>query len=259
VNTLPATPRFDHCLAPVDVLVLAGGLGTRIRPVLGDTPKLLAPLAGRPYVDYLIDWLRGFGARRVLLGLGHRAEAVVEYIRAHPRPDLEVSHLIEPQPLGTAGAIRFARSRLHSDPVMVINGDSFADADICGMVARQRDCQASGTVLCAEVEDAGRYGRVVIDETGAICDFIEKDSAFHGPALVNAGIYLLSADLLDQIAADQSVSLESDVFERLPPRSLAAFTGRFQFIDIGTPESLELAQAIFESRDDSILRAGRPR
>jgi NDP-sugar pyrophosphorylase family protein len=246
VSIVPATSRPGPCLAPLDVFVLAGGLGTRIRPVLGDTPKLLAPLAGRPYLDHLLDWLRGLGARRVVLGLGHRAEAVLDYLRNHPRPDLMLSHVIEPHPLGTAGAIGFARHELHSDPILVINGDSLADADLCGMVARQRDSGALGTVLCAEVADAGRYGRVVVDHAGSIQAFAEKDPTFHGPALVNAGIYLLSAALLDRIAADRSVSLERDVFERLPPGSLTAFAGRFKFVDIGTPESLVQASAMFE-------------
>jgi NDP-sugar pyrophosphorylase family protein len=259
VKTFLAMSLSGMCLAPLDVFVLAGGLGTRIRPVLGDTPKLLAMLSGRPYLDHLLDRLHGFGARRILLGLGHRAEAVIDHLRTHPRSELELSYVIEPHPLGTAGALRYARKELSSDPVMVVNGDSFADADLCGMVARQRNSGATGTVLCAEVADASRYGRVVLDQAGFIQHFVEKDTAFHGPAPVNAGVYLLSAVLLDQIAGDQSVSLENDVFGRLPPRSLAAYTGRFHFVDIGTPESLELARVIFESRNGSKRTVGRVR
>jgi len=247
MSKLPTPPRYSQCLAALDVFVLAGGLGMRIRSVLGDTPKLLAMIAGRPYLDHLLDWLRCFGARRVLLGLGYQAKAVVDYLQLHPRSDLKLSYAIEPRPLGTAGALRFARSELRSDPVLVINGDSFAGADLCGMVQRQRDGGASGTVLCTEVADAGRYGRVILDQTGSIQRFVEKDATFQGPALVNAGVYLLSATLLDQIAHDDSTSLENDVFERLPQGSLLAFTGQFQFIDIGTPESLAIARAMFES------------
>jgi NDP-sugar pyrophosphorylase family protein len=244
VSADPVVSRSD-CLAALDILVLAGGLGTRIRPVLGDIPKLLAIIGGRPYLDRLLDWLGGFGARRMVLGLGHLSGAVTEYLQAHPRSDLEISYVVEPRPLGTAGAIRFARRALHSDPVLVINGDSIADVDFCGMVASHQGRRPSGTLLCAEVEDAGRYGCVVIDGTGSIEGFVEKDPAFEGAALVNAGIYLLSATLLDQIEAGQAVSLERDVFERLPPRSLSAFTDCFDFIDIGTPESLVRAGAMF--------------
>jgi mannose-1-phosphate guanylyltransferase len=222
---------------------------------VGDTPKLLAAVAGRPYLEHLLDWLQGFGARRVVLGLGHRAEAVIAHLRAHPRPNLALATVVEPQPLGTAGAIRLARPELASDPVLVINGDSFADADLCAMLARHRDSGARGTVLCAQVPDAGRYGRVAVDRASFIEAFVEKDAAFAGPALVNAGIYLLSAALLDEIAAGAAVSLERDVFARLPAGSLAAFAGDFGFIDIGTPESLARAGSFFAAGHGPLRRA----
>jgi mannose-1-phosphate guanylyltransferase len=236
-------PRRD-CLASLDVLVLAGGLGTRIRPVLGDIPKLLAPINGRVYLDYLFDWLHGFGARRIVLGLGYQAQAVIGYLREHPPAGLEVDTAIEPRPLGTAGAIRFARAALRSDPVLVMNGDSFVDAELCEFVARHRAEGAVGSLLCTEVPDAGRYGRIETDGHGRIRAFAEKDPAFHGTASINAGVYLLSGALLDQIAAGDGTSLERDVFERLPAGSLAAYSGRFRFIDIGTPESLAAAGAV---------------
>jgi len=232
-------------LETLDILVLAGGLGTRIRPVLGDLPKILAPILGRPYLAYLLEWLERFGARRVVLGLGHRAQAVIDYLQARPPGRIEVATVIEPSPLGTAGAVRFARNSLRSDPVLIMNGDSFTDADLCAFVDRHGAGKAIGSILCAEVDDAGRYGRVDLDQHGNIRGFVEKDSAFHGSALINAGVYLLSAALLDKIAAGQAASLERDVFERLPPGSLAAFSGRFRFIDIGTPESLAEAANVF--------------
>ncbi len=230
-----------HSLADCDVFVLAGGLGTRIRSVLGDVPKLLAPIGDRPYLDILVAWLRRFGVRRIVLGLGHRADAVIAHLDANPPPGVTIETVIEPTPLGTAGALRFARSRLVSDPVLVMNGDSFVDADLAAFMARHRAAHGAGTLLCAEVADAGRFGRVLLDN-GDIRRFVEKDPAFRGRALVNAGLYLLSARLLDEVAAGQAVSLERDVFERLPAGSLAAHAGRFAFIDIGTPESLAIAE-----------------
>ncbi len=153
--------------------------------------------------------------------------------------------MVEPSPLGTAGAIRFARGALQSDPVLVMNGDSFTDADHCAFGHPNRAARTIGTILCAEVQEAGRYGRVELDQSGCIGGFIEKDANFHGTALISAGVYLLSANLLDDIAAGDAASIERDVFERLPSGSLAAFAGRFRFIDIGTPESLALAAAVF--------------
>ena len=241
---MSVSPR-GRCLEALDIFVLAGGLGTRIRPVLGDLPKILAPILGRPYLAYLLDWLERFGALRVVLGLGHRAQAVVDYLDARPAGRIEVATVIEPSPLGTAGAIRFARGVLRSDPVLVMNGDSFTDADLCAFVDRHLAAKTIGTMLCAEVDDAGRYGRVELDQSGRIGGFIEKDANFHGTALISTGVYLLSADLLDDIAAGDAASIERDVFERLPSGTLAAFAGRFRFIDIGTPESLALAAVVF--------------
>ena len=239
-----------QCLATLDVLVIAGGLGTRIGSVLGDTPKLLAPIAGRPYLAYLFDWLRRFGAKRIVLGLGHRAQSVVDFLDRNTSSydDLTVVTVTEPRPLGTAGAIRFVRSNLRTDPVLVMNGDSFADADLCAFLEHHRHARAKATLLCAEVEDAGRYGRVELDREGRIRGFIEKDPNFHGRSAVSAGVYLFSAALLDEIAAGNAASLEREVFACAPAGALDAFAGRFAFIDIGTPESLKLAERVFSGK-----------
>jgi NDP-sugar pyrophosphorylase family protein len=231
------------CLAGIDVFVIAGGLGTRIRPVLGDVPKLLAPISGRPYLSYLLDWLQRFGAARVVLGLGHQAQPVIDFLGADSRWQrvISVETVIEPHPLGTAGAIRFARQNLRSDPVLVLNGDSFADVDLCKFVEFHRQARPAVTLLCAEVEDASRYGRVEVDGRRRIKGFVEKDPHFHGGSLVSAGVYLFSATVLDEIAGGKASSLEHEVFANAPPGSLAAFSGKFPFIDIGTPESLAAA------------------
>jgi mannose-1-phosphate guanylyltransferase len=238
-----------QCLKPLDVFVIAGGLGTRIGAVLGDTPKLLAPIGGKPYLAYLLDWLRNFGARRIVLGLGHRAQAVLDFLErnAKANADLDIATVVEPRPLGTAGAIRLARPQLHSNPVLVMNGDSFAGADLCAFVDRHRQSGAKATLLCVEVDDAGRYGRVDLDNNGRIRGFIEKDPDFHGASAISAGVYLFSAGFLDEIAAGAGASLERDVFGRAPAGAFAAFAGRFAFIDIGTPESLLLAERVIGS------------
>lgn len=226
------------CLAATDVLVLAGGLGTRIRSVLGDTPKLLAPIGGQVCLDLLLDWLRRQGARRVVLALGVGADQVCEYLDQHPAADLDIVRVIEPSPMGTAGAVRFARHALQSDPVIVVNGDTLLNADLCALLERHRAAMTLGTLLCTTVEDASRYGRVLVDEDGYISDFVEKDGTFRGPATVSAGAYVLSGELLDQIASGNAKSIEYDVFHKMPRRTLAAYSARFDFTDIGTPESL---------------------
>ncbi len=233
-----------RCLEALDVLVLAGGLGTRLQAALGDTPKLLAPIAGKPYLAYLLAWLGRFGARRVVLGLGHLAEAVRAYLARTPMPGFEIVPVVEPRPLGTAGAVRFARGALRTDPALVMNGDSLVDADLCALLLRHRAARALGTILCTEVEDAGRYGRIALDRDGRIERFVEKDPACRGAATVSAGVYALSAQLLDEIAAGSARSLEQEVFQHLPAGTLAALSGRYRFIDIGTPDSLARAAEV---------------
>jgi len=243
-------PQHPQCLASLDIFVIAGGLGTRIGPVLGATPKLLASISERPYLAHLFDWLRRFGAKRIVLGLGHQAQAVVDFLDRDKSvtAGLDVVPVIEPRPLGTAGAVRFARGQLRSDPVLVMNGDSFVDADLCTLVARHRGAGAKATLLCVEVDDAGRYGRVEIDAGGRIGGFIEKDPNFHGASPISAGVYLFSAALLDEIAVGGAVSLEHDVFATAPAGSFAALAGRFAFIDIGTPESLRAAERVIGAK-----------
>ena len=241
------TPQRDSagCLHSTDVLILAGGLGTRLRDAVPDLPKVLAPVSGRPFLQHLLGWMARFGARRIVLGLGYRADAVHRFLAENAFPHLEIVPIVEPALLGTAGAIRFARHALTTDPVLVLNGDSFADADLCALLARHHAAGMLGTLLCAEVDDAVRYGRVELDRAGRITGFREKSAELSGRAMINAGVYVLSATLLDSIAAGSARSLEHDIFEQLPPSSLAALTGRYRFVDIGTPESLVSAARIF--------------
>lgn len=231
-------------LAEIDVAVLAGGLGTRIAGVLGDTPKVLAPVEGRPYLAWLLDWLARSGVRRVVLCLGHLASKVEEWVARHPRVGMEILASVEPSPLGTAGALRHARPLLRSDPVLVLNGDSFVAADLASLLARHRTAGAEATLLCVEVADAGRYGRIELDETGRIRRFAEK-GAGGGPGLISAGFYLLGGSMLDRIAAGGASSIEREIFMAQAPGRIAAEVTRGPFIDIGTPESLAAAGAAF--------------
>lgn len=231
----------DRTLAQIDVAILAGGLGTRLRPVLADRPKLLAPVDGRPFVDYMFAWLASFGATQVVLCLGHLAEKVVDYLKANPAPfDVRIS--LETEPLGTAGALRLARPQLTSDPVLVLNGDSFVDADLGKALALHRANTSAATLVCPEVADTGRFGSVEVDEKGQITRFIEK-AATKGSGFINGGVYFFSAAFLDEIAAGDARSLENEILARQPRGWLNALTGKFRFIDIGLPETLQSARA----------------
>jgi mannose-1-phosphate guanylyltransferase len=247
----PRAAASTASLDKIDIAILAGGLGTRIRGVLGDTPKVLAPIAigdrVRPFLDILLDWLARQGARRIVLCLGHLADRIATHLAQTPRHDLSIAQVVEPSPMGTAGALRFTGRRLASDPVMVINGDTFVDADLGAMLARHAATGASVTMLCARVDDAGRYGRVDIAMDGTVRRFVEKDPKV-GEGVINAGIYLLGRGAIDKIMGGGAVSIERDVLERLPVGTIHTVIADGRFIDIGTPESLEAAPTVLAGR-----------
>ncbi|MAF47821.1 MAG: sugar phosphate nucleotidyltransferase [Rhodospirillales bacterium] len=231
------------CLGGIDVVVLAGGLGTRLGGVLAGTPKVLAPIGERPFLSILLAWLRRFGARRVIFGLGHLAGEVETYLQAHAPADIECIAVVEPGPLGTAGAIAHLAGEIQNLPVLVLNGDTFVDADICAFLDGHRASGAPGSILCTRVADAGRYGSVEIDDGGRIGGFLEKNAG-GGGGVISAGVYFFERELLDMIAAADGPSLEIDLFQKLAPGTLHAHAGEFPFLDIGTPDDLARAPAI---------------
>lgn len=223
--------------------VLAGGLGSRLRPVVAAAPKVLADVAGRPFLAYLLDGLISAGVRRVVLCTGYLGEQVSRAFGPTYGPlALRYSH--EDMPLGTGGAIRLALPLLESDPVLVLNGDSYCDADLADFIAWHRKRGATATVVAVEAGDAGRYGRLVLDDKGNLISFQEKITG-GGPGLVNAGIYILSRRVVEAIPARAPISLERDVLPTWIGHGLVAYCHQGQFIDIGTPDSYRLAQALW--------------
>jgi mannose-1-phosphate guanylyltransferase len=252
-----STPVTGGRLRPADLdaVVLAGGLGTRLRGVLPDRPKVLAPVAGRPFLDHLLDWLAAQGARRVVLALGVMADQVLAHLgrRAGHWPGLRLDPVVEPAPLGTGGALAFCRGRLTSDPVLVLNGDSFVDVDLGAFVGAWPADGASAALVAVEIADASRYGRLELSRAGRVQRFLEKTPA-PGAAWVNAGLYILAAELLAALPPGRPSSLERDLLESLPAGSIAAWRCRGRFIDIGTPASLAAAPAVLAA---SRARIGR--
>ncbi|AWK85501.1 sugar phosphate nucleotidyltransferase [Azospirillum thermophilum] len=231
--------RSEEVLANIDVAVLAGGLGSRLRGVTGGTPKVLAPVAGRAFLGHLLDHLGKFGARRVVLCLGDQADRVTAWLaRGGPTGSMDVVCEIEPSPLGTAGALGYVRSELRSNPVLVMNGDTFLDADLRAFVAFHRLSGAEASLLCVAVEDAARHERVDVGPDGRLRAFLGKAP---GPGTISAGVYLFSAAFLDGIAAAGVASLEHDVLAKAPPGSLHAHVAKARFVDLGAPESAAAA------------------
>lgn len=222
--------------------ILAGGLGTRLRGVIADRPKVLAPIAGLPFLDILIEELYARGLRRLVLLLGYRSEQVIEHVSGRRRDwpvDLHIETSVEPSPLGTGGALKLAE-RFCDGRFLLLNGDTYFDLDLQALLRDHESAQALVTVAAAQVEDAGRYGRLDVSATGRLQGFREKDVAA-GAGLINAGVYLMEPAVLEQIPADAVASLENQVFPALlrAGKPLAVSSQNGTFFDIGTPASYQ--------------------
>lgn len=233
-----------NSLRDLDIAILAGGLATRLAHVMPDVPKILAPVGNNTFLDYLLKWLAGQGAAHVVLCLGHLARGVQERLAVSRTYGLDISVTVEPRPLGTAGAVAFAYPLLKSDPVMVMNGDTFVDVDLVQFLQAHNKSDAVASVLCAWVEQAGRYGRIDIDEHDRVARFVEKDGSVD-PSWISAGVYLFGRPILQQVERCVGGSLERDVLQVLPPHTIHAFKTNGPFLDIGTPEALARASKLF--------------
>ena len=226
----------------LSVAVLAGGLGTRLLPVVSDRPKALAEIHGRPFLTYLLDQLSNAGSSRVVLCTGHLGEQIEQTFGKRYRK-LQISYSRETRPLGTGGALRLALPYLLSDPVLVMNGDSFCATDLTSLWAWHCNRGSQATMLLAEVPNTERYGSVKIDSDGTVTQFVEKKQG--GSGSINAGVYLLSRQVIRSIAEGTVVSLEHDIFPTLMNHGLYGYQERGRFLDIGTPEDFAAAEQFF--------------
>lgn len=228
----------------VPALILAGGLGSRLRPVLPTCQKVVAPVQGRPFLAYWLDRLCLEGPRNVVLCAGYQSESVRHQI-GNSWGVLRIDYSVESTPLGTAGALRHALTSRTDSLVLALNGDSFCELDLSGF---WRAHQASGFpagIAVTQVPDAGRYGQVKIEPSGRLSGFQEKSPNISN-GWINAGIYLLPREWLMDLPPEQPWSLERDL---LPSRIASGILGyrveKGAFIDIGTPESYCQAQGFF--------------
>jgi mannose-1-phosphate guanylyltransferase len=218
----------------MQALILAGGEGTRLRPLTETVPKPVLPLAGRPHIAYVIDWLAGHGVDDVVISCGHLAEGVRRALEGIGGPP--VRYADEPDPRGTAGAIRFAEDQL-GDRFLVFNGDVLCDLDLTALISQHVETGARATIALYPVEDPSAYGLVRRREDGEITEFLEKpDPAEIDTDEINAGAYVLERSVLELIPPDREVSIEREVFPRLVGEGLYGRRLDGYWIDIGTPE-----------------------
>ena len=225
-------------------MVLAGGLGTRLRPVIADKPKVLAPVNGRPFLEYILEQLVETGIKRVVLCTGYLAEQVEACFGTEYR-GVQISYSREHALLGTGGALRFALPQVTTKTALVLNGDSFCEADLRKFYEWHCSKRSSASIMLTKVSDTKRYGQVNVLSDGRITAFEEKGTV-SGPGSINAGVYLIASELLKTIPPGRNMSLEREIFPAWIASGLWGYEAAVaNFIDIGTPKSLDEAGAIF--------------
>ncbi len=231
----------------VPAVILAGGFGTRLRSVVSDYPKVLAPVSGRPFLTYLLDQLEMAGWREVVLCTGYMSDKVEAALGPRYKT-MSLAYSVEQEPLGTAGAVRLALSHFEADLCLVMNGDSYVQADFAAFLRWHREQGFAGSLMLNHVEDAARYGTVDVTPEGVVAGFHEKQGQ-PVPGWINAGVYLLPRPWLEAIPAGQSVSIERECFPTWTQQGrLGGFRTRSAFIDIGTPESFAQANLLFKDQ-----------
>ena len=265
----------------MQAVILVGGFGTRLRPLTRDIPKQMLPVVDRPIIEHVVAHLAGHGVTRVVLSLGFRPEAFADAYPDGTCAGLPLHYAVEPEPLDTAGAVRFAALEAGigagtgtgtgtgtgpgsgsegCDTFLVLNGDVLTDLDIGAMVASHRAAGAEATLALTEVDDPSRYGVVPTDAEGRVVGFVEKPDAESAPSRwINAGTYVLEPSILDRIPDGRPVSIEREVFPAMATeRRLHAVRSDAYWIDTGTPEAYIRAQVDLVDGTRGDLRAVHP-
>lgn len=227
-------------LSRITAAILAGGLGTRLKSVVADRPKVLAEIADRPFLSYLLDKLIYTGVKRVVLCTGYMANHIEKEF-GYSYGTLSLFYSEEKTPLGTAGALRNAEELLESESILVMNGDSYCDVDIKTFWQWHSNNNSTGSLLLVKMLEANRYGCIQTDQSNMIIQFKEKGKQ-STEGWINAGIYLLKKELIKSIPGNRSVSLEREMFPLWLSKNLIfGYKCSDAFIDIGIPEDLKKA------------------
>jgi len=246
----------------MQAIVLVGGEGTRLRPLTSTTPKPALTLVDRPFLAYMIEWLAGHGVNEVVLACGFLPDVLREaLIGEEERAGVRIRYVAEPEPLGTAGAIRFAADALGDElgeRFLALNGDVLTDLDLAALQRAHAEWGATATIGLHPVEDSSSFGLVESHENGEVLAFLEKTGE-RKPGEVNAGMYCLERSVLDLIPPRENVSIERDVFPCLVGDGLHSLRLDGYWLDIGTPERyLQASWDILEGRVDTRVEPTAP-
>ena len=220
----------------MQALILAGGEGTRLRPLTTTYPKPVVPLVDRPFIGFMLGWLRRHGIDRVVMSCGHMASGVREVLGDGSAFGVDLVFAEEPRPLGTGGALKFAEDLL-DERFLMLNGDVLTDLDLTAQIAQHEASGARATLALTPVEDPSAYGLVRLTSDNEVSEFVEKPSADQiDTNNISAGAYVLERSVLDLLEPDKPASIERDVFPRLVGNGLYGYVGEGYWMDIGTPE-----------------------
>ena len=227
----------------MDAIILAGGMGTRLRSLITDVPKPLALVKGRPFLDILLEQLNRSGKiRKVVLAIGYKADQIVNAYCKDNRYSYNIDFAFEHVPLGTGGGIKNAMSHTTSSNVLIMNGDSFIDFELSELQTLHEEHLADISLLVTEVPDVGRYSAVHVDPATSRIMRISEKGAAEGSGLINAGCYLIERSLINQIPSAQNVSFEDQILPLLLSNAYAQVVKK-KFIDIGLPETYMIANS----------------
>lgn len=222
-------------------VILAGGMGTRLKDVLGELPKPMAPIGGRPFLEYLISLLNARGMSEFVFCIGHGGEKIQDHFAQGDRFGVSIRYTTETRLLGTAGAIKLTEHLIDSEDFFVVNGDTYLEADPHTLLRFHRMCDAAATIALVRKENTGRYGRVALGRRNDIHTFEEKGR--EGKAgYINGGLYVFRKEFFDNIPEGKACSLEREILPRLTGKGLYGFPVDGYFLDIGTREDYEKAR-----------------
>src|SRR3954466_2771733 len=238
----------------MQALVLAGGEGTRLRPLTYTTPKPVMPLAGRPFLSFMLDWAAGHGVDEAILSCGFRSDDV-RRVLGDIYNGMRLRYVVEEEPLGTAGPVRLALDEgLLDERFLVLNGDVLTDMDLSAELAEHERHEARATLALVAVEDTSSYGVVPTADDGKVEAFLEKTGGAVPTNRVNAGSYVIEREVIEAIPAGRAVSFEREVFPRLVGNGLYGWHAEGYWIDIGTPDRyLEATWDLLSGRAESSL------
>jgi mannose-1-phosphate guanylyltransferase len=220
----------------MQAVILVGGEGTRLRPLTSTVPKPVVPLVDRPFIAYMLEWLASHGVDDVIMSCGFLATSVRNVLGDGSGYGVRLRFVEEPDPRGTAGALKFAEPML-DEQFLMLNGDVLTDIDLAAQIAQHNDSGAKATLALVPVEDPTAYGLVHLLANNAVRDFVEKPSSDQiDTNLISAGAYVLEREILELVPPDRNVSIEREVWPRLVGAGLYGHPSDSYWLDIGTPE-----------------------